>query len=181
MNRKDALLRRKDLIMAKSKDFNVFSYVYGRLFAEQYYEKDGTGCLFETTSKIYSWKGILYWFKKEGYLIDYEIGNVDYNHSVIAYKFNRQQLTFKPYISVIERNLKKNALEITPMGEFVAQLDNDKDRDKIADGFEAQFKKPVEYLESADRCLKELNQKIMESLRKATSESSNNDGEQKAA
>ena len=60
-------------------------------------------------------------------------------------------------------------------------LQDNKDRDKIADGFEAQFKKPVEYLTSADRCLKELNQKIMESLRKATSESSNNDGEQKAA
>ena len=52
---------------------------------------------------------------------------------------------------------------------------------KAYDEFEAQYKKPVEYIAAADRCLKELNEKIMESLRKATPDSSNNDEEQKAA
>lgn len=52
---------------------------------------------------------------------------------------------------------------------------------KAYDEFEAQYKKPVEYITAADRCLKELNEKIMESLRKADSNSSNNVGEQEAA
>ena len=162
VNRKDTLLRRKDLIMANSREFNLFSYVYGRLFAEQYFGKDGTGCLFETSQKIYSWQGVLYWFKKEGYLLEYQIGNADYNHSVIAYKFNRQKTTFERYIKAIERSLKKNSLEIEPMGDLIEK--------RAYNEFEAQYKKPVEYLDVADRCLKELNEKIMEQLRKADSE-----------
>lgn len=173
VNRKDAILRRKDFIMQKSKKFNLFSYVYGRLFAEQYFEKDGIGHLFETSKKVYSWEGILYWLKKEGHLFDYHIGNVDFNMSVITYKFNRQNLTNMFYIQAIERNLKKNSLAVEPMGDLIDK--------KAYDEFEAQYKKPVEYIAAADRCLKELNQKIMESLRKATPDSSNNDGEQKAA
>lgn len=172
MNRKDTLLRRKDFIMAK-KEFNLFSYVYGRLYAEQYFEKDGIGYLFETSKKIYSWEGILYWLKKEGHIFDYHIGNVDFNTSVITYKFNRQHLTNKFYLQAIEKNLKKNSLSIEPMGDLIDK--------KAYDEFEAQYKKPVEYITAADRCLKELNEKIMESLRKATPDSSNNDEEQKAA
>ena len=115
----------------------------------------------------------MYWLKKEGHLFDYHIGNVDFNMSVITYKFNRQNLTNMFYIQAIERNLKKNSLAVEPMGDLIEK--------KAYDEFEAQYKKPVEYIVAADRCLKELNQKIMESLRKATPDSSNNDGEQKAA
>lgn len=157
--------------MAKSKEFNLFSYVYGRLYAEQYFKKEPIGYLFETSKKIYSWEGILYWLKKEGHLIEYHIGNVDFNTSVITYKFNRQNLTNKYYLQAIEKNLKKNSLQIEPMGDLINK--------KAYDEFEAQYKKPVEYIAAADRCLKELNQKISEELEKATSKPSEKSEEKK--
>ncbi len=160
--------------MAKSKEFNLFSYVYGRLYAEQYFDKEGIGYLFESSNKIYSWIGILYWLKKENYLIEFNIGNADYNTSVITYRFNRQHLTNEYYLKAIERNLKKNAsLDIEPMGDLIQK--------KAYDEFAAQYNKPVEYIEAADRCLKELNQKISEELEKATSKKSDDGEEKKAA
>ena len=159
--------------MEKTKKFNLIQYVYGRLFAEQFTGKDGIGCLFEESHKVYDWKGILYWLKKEGYIFDYQIGNVDYNHSVIVFKFNRQRVTYEYYIKGIERRLKQNSLAIEPIGDLI-------DR-KAYDEFEAQYNKPVEYIEAADRCLKELNEKLTEELTKAASKSSNNDEEQMAA
>lgn len=165
--------------MSNKKDFNLIPYVYGRLYAEQYYDKVGYGVLFEKSDKVYSWKGIFYWLKKEGYLVNYEVGNVDYDTSVVCFKFNRTKLTYEGYIRAVEKGLKKNELVVTPMSEFVQQLDTEKDRDKLVDGFEAQYKKPVEYIAPTDRCLKELNKKIMEELAKG--ENPNGDEEKKAA
>lgn len=140
----------------KTKKFNLLQYVYGRLFAEQCLTGKAEGLLIEETSKIYSWQGILYWLKKEGYILGFAIRNVDETKSVIAYKFNRQRTMYEYYIKAIERNLRKNELGITPMSELVEQ--------KAIDDFEAQYKMPVEYIERADRCLADLNKQIMEEL-----------------
>lgn len=156
--------------MAKSKEFNPFPYIMGRLFEEQYYEKDGIGYLFESTRKIYSWIAVLYWFKKENYIIEFSIKNVDDDNSVIVYKFNRQKQDskFEYVIKKAEHKLKRYALSIEPMGDLIEA--------KAYDEFEAQYKMPVEYIEAADRCLKELNKKLSEELEKAS-----NDGEEKKA
>ncbi|MBR1775952.1 hypothetical protein IJ750_02620 [bacterium] len=159
--------------MENTKKFNPFRYVYGRLYAAQFIGKDGIGFVFEESQKVYSWQGILYWFKKEGYIFDYQIGNVNYDTSVIAFKFNRQRITFEYYIKGVERSLKKNSLAIEPMGDLIER--------KAYDEFESQYNKPVEYIEAADRCLSELNKMLMKELIEATSKSSNNDEEQKAA
>ena len=140
----------------KTKKFNLLQYVYGRLFAEQCLTGKAEGLLIEETSKIYSWQGILYWLKKEGYILGFAIRNVDETKSVIAYKFNRQRTMYEYYIKAIERNLRKNELGITPMSDLVEQ--------KAIDDFEAQYKMPVEYIERADRCLADLNKQIMEEL-----------------
>ena len=145
--------------MSETKKFNLVKYVYGRLFAEQFLGGNAQGCLFEETSKIYSWKGILYWLKKEGYIFDFVIANVDEKKSVVTYKFNRQRTMYEYYLQAIERNLKKSDLGITPMGELIEQ--------KAFDDFEAQYKMPVEYIQVADRCLAELNRKIVEELEKS--------------
>ena len=167
--------------MSKSKDFNLVPYVYGRLYAEQYYDKESIGVLYETSKKLYSWVGILYWLQKENYILAYEIKNVDEDTSVVTYKFNRNKTTYEGYIRKVERSLKANDTIITPMSEFIRQVDSEKDRDKLLDGFEAQFKKPVEYIAPTDRCLKELNKKIMDELEQSNNNSNSNDEEQKAA
>ena len=148
--------------MSETKKFNLVNYVYGRLYSEQFLGKDSQGFLFEESKKIYSWVGILFWLKKERYIIDFEISNVDEKKSVIAYKFNRQNTMNEWYLKAIERKLKKNSLEIIPMGELIEQ--------KSYDEFEAQYKMPVEYIDVADRCLQELNKRIAEDLQKAQSE-----------
>ena len=144
---------RKELIMSeqKTKKFNLLKYVYGRLFAEQFLGKNAEGLLIEDTSKIYSWQGILYWMKKEGY-----------KKSVLAFKFNRQKTMYDYYIKAIERNLNKNSINIIPMGELIEQ--------KAYDDFEAQYNMPVEYIERADRCLADLNKQIAEEFEKQRKE-----------
>ena len=154
----------------KTKKFNLLQYVYGRLFAEQCLTGKDEGLLIDESSKIYSWQGILYWLKKEGYILGFAIRNVDETKSVIAYKFNRQRTMYEYYIKAIERNLKRNELGITPMSELIEQ--------KAFDDFEAQYKMPVEYIERADRCLADLNKQIMEELAKQTE---SEEVEQKAA
>ena len=156
---------------SKTKKFNLLQYVYGRLFAEQCLTGKAEGLLIEETSKIYSWQGILYWLKKEGYIFGFAIRNVDETKSVIAYKFNRQRTMYEYYIKAIERNLKRNELGIVPMSELIEQ--------KAVDDFEAQYKMPVEYIERADRCLADLNKQIMDELAKQQTESENT--EEKAA
>ena len=99
--------------------------------------------IIEDTSKIYSWKGILCWLKKEGYIFGFKIANLNEQKSVLVYKFNRQQLTCQRYVKGIEQ--------------------------KKYDEFEAQYKMPVEYIERADRCLADLNKQILEELEKQTS------------
>lgn len=146
----------------KNKKFNLLQYVYGRLFAEQCLTQKAEGLLIDETSKIYSWQGILYWLKKEDYILGFAIRNVDETKSVIAYKFNRQKTMYEYYTKVIERNLRKNDLGITPMSELIEQ--------KAIDDFEAQYKMPVEYIQKADRCLAELNKQILEELEKQTKE-----------
>ena len=142
----------------KTKKFNLLQYVYGRLFAEQFAGKNAEGLLIEDTSKIYSWQGILYWLKKEGYIFGFNISNLNEKKSVLAFKFNRQKTMYEYYIKAIERNLLKNSINIIPMGELIEQ--------KNYDDFEAQYKMPVEYIDRADRCLAELNKKIEEELEK---------------
>lgn len=142
--------------MAKEKKFNLLRYVYGRLYAGQYYGGNAVGFVFEETDKIYSWKGILHWLKKETNIFDFVIKNVDDKHSIIVYKFNRQKLMYEYYIKGIENNLKKLSLSIEPMCDLIEK--------KAYDDFEAQYQKPVEYIQVADRCLYELNQKIMQEL-----------------
>jgi len=146
----------------KTKKFNLFQYVYGRLYAEQYFRKNAEGLIIEDTSKIYSWKGILHWLKKEGYIIGFKIANLNETKSVLVYKFNRQQLTCQRYVKGIERNLKRNSINIIPMGELIEQ--------KAYDEFTAQYKMPVEYLDRADRCLADLNKQILEELAKQTAD-----------
>ena len=163
-------MRRKDFIMSETKKFNLVKYVYGRLFAEQFLGGNAEGCLFEETSKIYSWKGILHWLKKEGYIFDFVISNVDEKKSVVAYKFNRQRTMYDWYLQAIERNLKKNSLGIVPMGELIEQ--------KAYDEFEAQYNMPVEYIQRADRCLAELNKKIMEELANQQADTDAEDNEE---
>ena len=160
---------RKELIMSeqKTKKFNLLQYVYGRLFAEQFLGKNAEGLLIEDTSKIYSWQGILYWMKKEGYIFGFNISNLSEKKSVLAFKFNRQKTMYDYYIKAIERNLNKNSINIIPMGELIEQ--------KAYDDFEAQYNMPVEYIERADRCLADLNKQIMEELAKQT------ESEEKAA
>ena len=145
----------------RTKQFNLFTYVYGRLYQEQYFRKNAEGLIIEDTSKIYSWKGILCWLKKEGYIFGFKIANLNEQKSVLVYKFNRQQLTCQRYVKGIERNLKRNSINIIPMGELIEQ--------KKYDEFEAQYKMPVEYIERADRCLADLNKQILEELEKQTS------------
>lgn len=154
----------------KTKKFNLPQYVYGRLFAEQCLTGKAEGLLIEETKKVYSWLGILYWLKKEGYIFGFAIRNVDETKSVIAYKFNRQKTMYEYYIKAIERNLRKNDTILTPMSELIEQ--------KAIDDFEAQYKMPVEYIERADRCLADLNKQIMEELAKQTE---SEEVEQKAA
>lgn len=144
--------------MAKQKEFNLVKYVYGRLFAEQFLGESSEGCLFEETSKIYSWKGILHWLKKEGYILDFVISNVDEKKSVVAFRFNRQRTMYDYYLKAIERNLKKSSLSVVPMSELIEK--------KECDDFDAQYNMPVEYISVADRCLAELNKKIIEELSK---------------
>ncbi len=145
--------------MSESKKFNLVKYIYGRLFAEQFLNGNAYGCILEETSKIYSWKGVLYWLKKEGYIFDFSIANVNSEKSVLVYKFNRQRTMYDYYLKAIERSLKKNGLEIVPMGELT-------DNKELSD-FEAHFNLPVEYIEVADRCLAELNKKITDELKKS--------------
>ena len=96
----------------KTKKFNLLQYVYGRLFAEQFLGKNAEGLLIEDTSKIYSWQGILYWMKKEGYIFGFNISNLSEKKSVLAFKFNRQKTMYDYYIKAIERNLNKNSINI---------------------------------------------------------------------
>lgn len=145
---------------SNKKKFNLLQYVYGRLFAEQCLTQKAEGLLIDKTTKIYSWQGILYWLKKEGYIFGFAIRNVDETNSVIAYKFNRQQTMYEYYTKGIERNLQKNQLNITPMRELIEQ--------KAFDDFEAQYKLPVEYIARIDRCVADLNQQITEELEKAS-------------
>ena len=155
---------RKELIMSeqKTKKFNLLKYVYGRLFAEQFLGKNAEGLLIEDTSKIYSWQGILYWMKKEGYIFGFNISNLSEKKSVLAFKFNRQKTMYDYYIKAFERNLNKNSINIIPMGELIEQ--------KAYDDFEAQYNMPVEYIERADRCLADLNKQIAEEFEKQRKE-----------
>ena len=63
---------------------------------------------------------------------------------------------YEPYLKAIERNLKKDSLAIEPMGDLIEK--------KAVDDFTAQFKYPVEYIDVADRCLKELNENIRKEI-----------------
>ncbi len=155
---------RKELIMSeqKTKKFNLLQYVYGRLFAEQFLGKNAEGLLIEDTSKIYSWQGVLYWMKKEGFIFGFNISNLSEKKSVLAFKFNRQKTMYDCYIKAIKRKLNKNSINIIPMGELIEQKDYD--------DFEAQYNMPVEYIERADRCLADLNKQIAEEFEKQRKE-----------
>ena len=138
------------------KPFNLLKFVYAKLFSQQCLCLNAQSCIFEQTSKIYSWTSVLCWLKKQGYVYDFKIKNVDEDKSVLAYKFNRQKLMYEPYLKAIERNLKKDSLAIEPMGDLIEK--------KAVDDFTAQFKYPVEYIDVADRCLKELNEDIRKEI-----------------
>ena len=101
------------------KPFNLLKFVYAKLFSQQCLCLNAQSCIFEQTSKIYSWTSVLCWLKKQGYVYDFKIKNVDEDKSVLAYKFNRQKLMYEPYLKAIERNLKKDSLAIEPMGDLI--------------------------------------------------------------
>ena len=160
--------------MTNSKDFNLFSYVFTKLYEEQFYEKDGIGFVFGKSKDVYSWFGILFWLKKEQYIWEFNIINVNDDTSVVAYKFNRQKQESKfDYIEQrITRKLGRYSLSIEPMGTLIEK--------KAYDEFEAQYNLPVEYIEKADRCLAELNKKIAEELAKATVSKKDDNGKKAA-
>lgn len=146
--------------MSKAKKFNLLMYVYGRLFAQQALCNNCIGIIQESSAKIYSWVNILKWLQKEGYILEYTAKHSGKGECTLTYRFNRQKRLYEGYIRKIERNLKINSLAIEPTGDLVEE--------KNYDDFEAQYKKPVEYIKKEDRCVAELNQQIVEELEKST-------------
>ena len=88
--------------------YNFDRYVYGRLYAQLY--EFGECEIIDDTSKIYSWLNYLQGFRKNEYLLWYDIQNVDKYNSKLVYMFNRKNIKpqYKKYLRAIQYCIDNN-------------------------------------------------------------------------
>jgi len=104
------------------KKFDVFKYAYGQIF-RGYLESGKAHKFVITNIHVREWKGILSYFKKKEYIVDFKLGEtLETACDLGIIGLNEENIPYPKYAEGVRKNMEKEQAETKMLEEEVEKV-----------------------------------------------------------